>query len=119
MVSPTGTFCDRTAETMPREELEELQAERIRTCLRRMQASDTGYYREGLSGVDPDRIRSADDLRRLPFTVPLAASGLTPIVGGAAVFHVSRREIPPALVTAILPALAVFVAYARFFVIPL
>ena len=55
----------------------------------------------------------------LPWLTPLAASGLTPIVGGAAVFHVSRREIPPALVTAILPALAVFLAYARFFVIPL
>ena len=41
----------------------------MRSCLRRMQASDTGYFRERLSGVDPNRIRSADDLRRLPFTV--------------------------------------------------
>ena len=69
MISSTGTFWDRTAEIMPREELEKLQAERIRSCLRRMQASDTGYYRERLSGIEPDRIRSAGDLRRLPFTV--------------------------------------------------
>ena len=55
----------------------------------------------------------------LPWLTPLAASGLVPIVGGAALFHLSRREIPPALVTAVLLALAAFVAYARWFVIPL
>ena len=54
----------------------------------------------------------------LPWLTPLAATGLVPIVGGAAVFHLSRREIPSALVTAILFALAAFVAYARWFVIP-
>jgi phenylacetate-CoA ligase len=41
----------------------------MRICLRRMRASDTEYYRERSSGIDPDRIRSADDLRHLPFTV--------------------------------------------------
>ena len=54
----------------------------------------------------------------LPWLTPLAATGLVPIVGGAAVLHLSRREIPPALVTAILFALAAFVAYVRWFVIP-
>jgi hypothetical protein len=39
-------------------------------------------------------------------------------MGGATVFHLSRREVPPALVTAVLFALAVFVAFARWFVNP-
>ena len=30
----TGTFWDRAAETMPREQLEKLQAERVKSCLR-------------------------------------------------------------------------------------
>ncbi len=56
----------------------------------------------------------------LPWLTPLAAAGLVPIVGGAVVFHLSRRETAPALVTVVLLALAVFfVACARWFVIPL
>lgn len=55
----------------------------------------------------------------LPPLTPLAATGLVPIAGGAVVFHLSRREIPPAIVTAILLALAVFVAFTRWFVIPI
>lgn len=54
---------------MPREELRELQAKRIRSCLERMRASDNAYYHERLSGIGPEDIRSVDDLRRLPFTV--------------------------------------------------
>ena len=54
----------------------------------------------------------------LPPLTPLAATGLATIMGGATVFHLSRREVPPALVTAVLFALAVFVAFARWFVIP-
>lgn len=50
---------------------------------------------------------------------PLAAAGLLPIMVGAVAFHLSRREIPPAVFTAVLFALAAFVAYARVFVIPL
>ena len=51
--------------------------------------------------------------------IPLAATGLVPIMVGAVVFHLSRREIPPSVVTAVLLALAVFVACMRWFVIPL
>jgi phenylacetate-CoA ligase len=68
-VEAETAFLDRAAETMPREQLEELQAERIRTCLRRMQASALAYYRERLSGIEPEWIRSVKDLSRLPFTV--------------------------------------------------
>ena len=55
----------------------------------------------------------------LPPLTPLAAAGLVPIMGGAVVFHLSRREIPPVLVTTVFLALAVFVACMRWFVIPL
>ncbi len=56
-------------ETMPREQLEQLQVSRVRSCVERLQASDVGYYRERLAGVDPGQINSPDDLSRLPFTV--------------------------------------------------
>jgi hypothetical protein len=55
----------------------------------------------------------------LPWLTPLAAAGLAPIMAGAAVLHLSRGEIAPMLVTAVLLALAAFVACARSFVIPL
>jgi hypothetical protein len=55
----------------------------------------------------------------LTWLTPLTATGLAIIMGGATVFHLSRIEIPPALVTAVLLALAVLVAYARQLVIPL
>jgi len=54
---------------MPRAELRELQAERVRACLERMQASDNPYYRERLSGIAPEDFRSVEDLSRLLFTV--------------------------------------------------
>lgn len=54
---------------MPRAELRELQTERIRACLERMQASDNPYYRERLSGIRSEDIRTVEDLTRLPFTV--------------------------------------------------
>ena len=47
------------------------------------------------------------------------ALGLMPIAAGAAVLHASRREVPPAIFTAVLFALAAFVACARLFVAPL
>jgi uncharacterized membrane protein YphA (DoxX/SURF4 family) len=55
----------------------------------------------------------------LPPLTSLAATGLVLIMGGAVVFHLSRRETAPTLVTAVLLALAVLVACARWFVIPL
>ena len=55
----------------------------------------------------------------LPWLTPLAAAGLVPIMAGAAVLHLSRKEIPPSFVTGALLALSVLVALARGFVIPL
>ncbi len=55
----------------------------------------------------------------LPWLTPLAAAGLTLIMGGAAVFHLREKEWPQAFVTAVIFALVAFVAAMRGFVIPL
>ena len=55
----------------------------------------------------------------LTWLTPLAAAGLVPIAAGAAVFHALRREVPQTIFTAVLFALAAFVACARLFVAPL
>jgi phenylacetate-CoA ligase len=65
----TRTFWDRAAETMPRRDLERVQTSRLRTCIERLQASGLAYYRERLDGIEPEEIRSLEDLERLPFTV--------------------------------------------------
>jgi phenylacetate-CoA ligase len=59
----------QTAETMPREQLEQLQVSRVRSCVERLQASEIRYYKERLADVDPGQINSPDDFSRLPFTV--------------------------------------------------
>jgi phenylacetate-CoA ligase len=52
------------AETLPRPELEALQAARLRDLVARV--AGVPFYRE--AGIRPDTIRALDDLRRLPFT---------------------------------------------------
>ncbi len=54
-----------------------------------------------------------------PWLTALAAAGLAPIMVGAAALHLSRGEISSAVVTTTLLALAVLVACARWFVVPL
>jgi hypothetical protein len=65
-----------------------------------------GLVLPGLTGV----------LTRL---TPLAAAGLVPIIGGAAAYHSSQREVPQALVTGVLLGLLVFVAWGRWLSFPL
>ena len=57
-------------ETVSQDEMAALQTERLRDCLARMVVS-VPFYREklGAMGVEPEDIRSLDDLARLPFTV--------------------------------------------------
>ena len=57
-------------ETVSQDEMAAVQAERLRDCLARMVVS-VPFYREklGAMGVEPEDIRSLDDLARLPFTV--------------------------------------------------
>src|SRR6476646_10799029 len=56
-------------ETLPREQLEELQRDRLRAVAAYVY-DRVGLYRARFdqAGVRPDQIRSLDDLRRLPFT---------------------------------------------------
>jgi phenylacetate-CoA ligase len=53
-------------ETLPRPELEALQLARLRQTLGRIAAHNPSYARR-LNGIQPEDIRSLDDLRRLPF----------------------------------------------------
>ncbi|HET7266173.1 MAG TPA: phenylacetate--CoA ligase [bacterium] len=59
---------NRTAETMPRPDLEALQRRRLADLVARAHAR-VPFYRATLdrAGVRPEQIRSLDDLRRLPF----------------------------------------------------
>ena len=56
-------------ECMPREELKKLQLERLKSKVKRIY-ENVPFYKRKLdeAGVKPDKIRSLDDLRRLPFT---------------------------------------------------
>ena len=55
------------AETISREKMEQLQVERLRDCVRRVQEK-VPFYQERLSGFEPASIQSLADLARLPFT---------------------------------------------------
>jgi uncharacterized membrane protein YphA (DoxX/SURF4 family) len=57
--------------------------------------------------------------RLLPWLTPLAAVGLATIMVLAALFHLSRREWPNVVFNVVLGAIAGFVAYARYLVVPL
>ncbi|MEW5899802.1 MAG: AMP-binding protein, partial [Bacillota bacterium] len=62
-------YWDRENETMPREQLEALQLERLRLTIERVYRN-VPFYRERFTkaGVKPSSVRSLEDLRRLPFT---------------------------------------------------
>lgn len=55
----------------------------------------------------------------LPILTPLAAVGLVLTMIGAALTHLRRKETPMIAINAVLLALAVFVAYGRFVLVPL
>ena len=57
------------AETMPREQLQALQVQRLQDLVGRV-SKTVPFYREAMAqaGVTAENIRSLDDLRRLPFT---------------------------------------------------
>ncbi len=61
---------NREAETMPREELEQLQVQRLKEVVARVY-NKVPFYKRVLDehGVTPHDIQSLDDLHRLPFTV--------------------------------------------------
>jgi len=53
-------------ETLSRDELEALQLKRLRETIRR--AKECLFYWDKLSDIEPEDIRSLDDIRHLPFT---------------------------------------------------
>ncbi len=59
----------REYEAMPREDLEQLQVERLQATINRV-IRNVAFYRDTYErhGIVPDRIRSLSDLQRLPFT---------------------------------------------------
>jgi len=59
----------QSCETMPRDELEQLQIERLQMTLNRVYRN-VAFYRKGFdaAGVDIGKIRSVGDLKELPFT---------------------------------------------------
>ena len=85
----TERYWDRDAETMPRAERERLQLARVRACVERLKASGVRFYRQRLDGIEPDQIRTLDDLTRLPFTTKSDLRDQYPY----GLFAVPRREI--------------------------
>ena len=61
-------FWDEKIELLPRQDLEALQAATLRKTIR--QAVKAPFYRQAFSenGTTPEKVKSLDDLRRLPFT---------------------------------------------------
>ena len=64
-----GYIWNEQAETMPAEQLRELQGRRLADCVRRMYGC-VPYYTEKMktAGILPEDIRTLDDLDKLPFT---------------------------------------------------
>ncbi|HEY3375319.1 MAG TPA: phenylacetate--CoA ligase [Candidatus Aquicultor sp.] len=61
---------NKACEAMPREQLRELQLERLRDTVRRVYNNVPMYKKRfDEAGVGPDSIKSLDDLEKLPFTV--------------------------------------------------
>jgi hypothetical protein len=54
----------------------------------------------------------------LAWLTPLAAMGLIIVMVGAVIFHIPRKEYPNIVFNLVLLALAAFVAYGRFVVVP-
>lgn len=65
----SGYIWNKEMETMPVEQMRQLQGERLANCVRRMYGT-VPYYTARMkeAGVEPGDIRTLDDLVRLPFT---------------------------------------------------
>jgi uncharacterized membrane protein YphA (DoxX/SURF4 family) len=57
--------------------------------------------------------------RILPWLVPSAAGGVMIVMIAATIFHVMRGEVSSAITTAVLLAIASFIAYMRWRVVPI
>jgi len=57
--------------------------------------------------------------RILPWLVSWAAIGVATVTVSATAFHLARGEMSSAVITLVLTAIAVFVAYARYRIVPI
>ena len=57
--------------------------------------------------------------RILPGLVPAAAAGVMIVMVSATIYHIARTEISSALITLLLLAMATFVAYGRWRLLPI
>lgn len=63
-------FYNEKMETLPREEMEKLQSERLRDCVRRVYENVAPYRAKmDAAGVKPEDIHDIHDLKKLPFTI--------------------------------------------------
>ena len=78
-------------ETMPREELRELQLERMRESLRNAY-ENVPLYRERFdaAGVTPDDLESLEDIAKFPFVVKQDMRDAYPFGGG---LHCSTADV--------------------------
>ncbi|MCD6320494.1 MAG: phenylacetate--CoA ligase [Candidatus Desulfofervidaceae bacterium] len=67
-LTPNDVYWEPALETLPEEELKALQLERLKEVINR--AASSPFYQKVFKEykVDPAKIRSLDDLRRIPFT---------------------------------------------------
>jgi phenylacetate-CoA ligase len=65
-----ATYWNKKIETMPSEELKQLQLKELKIIVKHCYES-SAFYRKRLdgAGLKPDSIRSLDDLKKIPFTV--------------------------------------------------
>jgi len=109
-MSRTETMWEPQVECMHRAELEQLQLERLEATLSRVYRH-VPFYRRKLDelGFNPDELRSADDLRRLPFTTRADLSETQPY----GLFAVPLRDIVRVHASSGSTGLATAVGYTR------
>lgn len=83
-------FYQPELETMPREQLEELQLERLQSLVKRVYEK-IPFYKESFdkAGVKPEDIKSLEDLQKFPFTVKQDLRDAYPFK----MFAVPREEV--------------------------
>ena len=65
---PDGMYWQPELETMPREQLKELQVKKLKQTLEVCLKSPFYKKRLGELGITPDSIKTIDDIRKIPFT---------------------------------------------------
>ena len=61
-----GVFWEKEAETLPMDDLKKLQVQRLKKTLEKVKA--VPFYKDKIASIDIGKIKSVDDIQRLPFT---------------------------------------------------